>query len=225
MMSHELRTPLNAIGGYAELIEIGVRGPVTPETKDYLSRIRRAARHLQTLIGDILDYTHLAAGQVRYELEDVRVDDVLDEAAELLAPQIAGNDIAFRLERCGATDSGSPCLVRADPKKVRQIIVNLLTNAIKFTPRSGSVTLGAERRGDTVAIRISDTGRGIPAEELPRIFEPFVQLHRESTPANDQGVGLGLPISRTLARGMNGDLTVVSEPRVGSTFTLTLAAA
>jgi signal transduction histidine kinase len=224
MMSHELRTPLNAISGYSELIEMGVRGPVTSETKEYLARIRRAARHLQTLIGDILDFTHVDAGHAKYELEDVHVNAILDEAAELLAPQITETGISFRQDHLGASIPDSTCLVRADSKRLRQIVVNLLTNAIKFTPRSGSVSLGAERRDGTVLIRIADTGRGIPAGELGRIFEPFVQIKRESTPAQTQGVGLGLAISRQLARGMNGDLSVTSEPGVGSTFTITLVA-
>ena len=115
--------------------------------------------------------------------------------------------------------------MRADPKKLRQILVNLLTNAVKFTPIAGHVTLGAEQRGSTVYIRVVDTGRGVPESEWPRIFEPFVQIDRKTTPAGNQGVGLGLPISRQLARGMSGDLTVTSAPGSGSTFTLTLPAA
>ena len=224
MMSHELRTPLNAIGGYSELIEMGVRGPVTAETKDYLARIKRAARHLQTLIGDILDYTHLDSGHARYELGDVHVKAILDEAAELLAPQITEAGISFHQDYCGDSSSDAACLVRADPKKLRQIVVNLLANAIKFTPPSGSVSLRAERRDGTVLIRIADTGRGIPAEDLGRIFEPFVQVKREATLSRNQGVGLGLAIARQFARGMHGDLTVSSEPDVGSTFTIALDA-
>ncbi len=225
MMSHELRTPLNAIGGYAELIAMGIRGPVTPETVEYLSRIRRASRHLQTLIGDILEYAHLDSGRATYEIEAVPVDLVLDEAAELLEPQISEAGISFRQEGCVLADGHALCLVRADPKKLRQILVNLLTNAVKFTPIAGHVTLAAEQRGDTVYIRVVDTGRGIPESEWTRIFEPFVQIDRKTTPAGNQGVGLGLPISRQLARGMSGDLTVTSEPAAGSTFTLTLPAA
>ncbi|HET7188434.1 MAG TPA: GAF domain-containing sensor histidine kinase, partial [Gemmatimonadaceae bacterium] len=225
MMSHELRTPLNAIGGYSELIAMGIRGPVTPDTIDYLSRIQRASRHLQTLIGDILDFAHLDAGRATYEIEDVPVNLVLDEAAELLGPQISEAGITFHQDNCIQPHGHAQCLVRADPKKLRQILVNLLTNAVKFTPLAGHVTLGAELRDDTLYIRVVDTGRGVPASDWTRIFEPFVQIDRTTTSASNQGVGLGLPISRQLAQGMNGDLTVTSEPGGGSTFILALPAA
>lgn len=222
MMSHELRTPLNAIGGYAELIEMGVRGPVTPETKDYLARIQRASRHLQTLIGDILEFTHLDAGHVRYDIKEVDLNAGLVEAAELIAPQAAERGIAFHLEHIPIASGEAACFVKADAKKLRQVLVNLLTNAVKFTPPSGRVSLTAELQGATVLIRVSDSGRGIPAGDLARIFEPFVQINREGTPSRAQGVGLGLAISRQLTRGMLGDITVTSEPDVGSTFTVTL---
>ncbi len=225
MMSHELRTPLNAIGGYAELIAIGVRGPVTPETVEYLQRIQRASKHLQTLIGDILEFTHLDAGHSAYDFEDVAVNEVMGEATEMLAPQIAERELSYRLEKCVAPNGGSTCAVRADRKKLRQILVNLLTNAIKFTPVSGSTTVSADVQDTVVHIRVSDTGRGIPAHELGRIFEPFVQLERSSTTTRHRGVGLGLAISRQLARGMNGELSVVSTPGEGSTFTVTMPAA
>lgn len=225
MMSHELRTPLNAIGGYSELIAMGLRGPVTPETIDYLARIQRASQHLQTLIGDILEFTHLETGRATYEIEDVPINQILGEAAELLDPQISEAGITFHLDRCVTQDGLDRCVVRADRKKLRQILINLLANAVKFTPLAGRVTLSAELRGSTVYVSVADTGRGIPTEEWSRIFEPFVQIDRSATTARNQGVGLGLPISRQLARGMTGDLTVESEPGIGSTFTLSLPTA
>lgn len=224
MMSHELRTPLNAIGGYAALIEMGVRGAVTPETVDYLARIQRASRHLQTLISDILEFTYLDSGNVTYDLANVPVNELLDEAAELLAPQIAECGIVFRQDYCEPLPGGAARTVRADRMKLRQVLVNLLTNAVKFTAPSGTVTLSATAEADSVFLRVLDTGRGIPEADLPRIFEPFVQLDRARTSQRDQGVGLGLPISRQLTRGMGGDLSVTSEPGVGSTFTVTLPA-
>ena len=224
MMSHELRTPLNAIGGYAELLAMGLRGPVSPEQIEFLNRIRRAGKHLQTLIGDILEFTHLDSGQTRYSIEDVRVDEVMAEAAELLAPQIAENGIAFFLTGCNDESAGGDRLVRADRKKLRQILINLLTNAIKFTPATGRVSITARKVDAQMLIEVTDSGRGIPPEQFAHIFEPFVQLDRGSITVAQQGVGLGLSICRELAQGMSGDLSVVSTPGAGSVFTVTLPA-
>ena len=225
MMSHELRTPLNAISGYAELLGMGVRGEVTPDQADYLARIQRASRHLQTLIGDILDFTNIEAGRTQYELTDVNVDDVMEESAELLAPQVAECGISFTRTACTGGTSGTACLAHADRKKLRQILVNLLANAIKFTPTTGHVSLGATASGGRVKIHVTDTGRGIPEYALATIFDPFVQVDRDGTEARYQGIGLGLSICRELARGMHGELTVVSEKGTGSTFTVELPTA
>ncbi|HUR92755.1 MAG TPA: GAF domain-containing sensor histidine kinase [Gemmatimonadaceae bacterium] len=225
MMSHELRTPLMAIDGYSELMTMGLRGPVTPGQAEYIDRIRRAGRHLQTLIGEILEYSRLDGGHVQFNLEDVNVDDVTSEALELLAPQLAEKGTPFSQVKCVVRSSGDTCLARADKTKVRQILINLLTNALKFTPAGGTVSVSAEVRDGRVLISVSDSGRGIPAEDIASVFEPFVQLDRGSTPTPYQGVGLGLSICRQLARGMDGDLCVVSEVGVGSTFTVNLPAA
>ena len=221
MMSHELRTPLNAIGGYSELIALGVRGPISPEIASDVARIQRASRHLLSLISDILDFTHLDAGQVTYDIDTIRINDILEQAAELLLTQIADAGIVFQQDDCLAAN----CMVTADRDKLRQIVLNLLTNAIKFTSEGGSVTLSANHDDDIIRIHVADTGRGIPESEQARIFEPFVQLDRDRTPSRNQGVGLGLAISRQLARGMNGDLSVTSKVGLGSTFTITLQAA
>jgi signal transduction histidine kinase len=225
MMSHELRTPLNAIGGYAELLSMGVRGPVADEHQDYLSRIQRAAKHLQTLIGDILEFSRIDAGQVRYELQNVVAERVIEGAIELVMPQITESGISVVYDPSfGATALGERA-VRADAKRLRQILLNLLTNAIKFTPVSGRVTVACEYGHDHVVIEITDTGRGIPRNQLSNIFEPFVQVDRTGTSAYSHGVGLGLAICRELARGMHGDLTVKSELGIGSTFSLRLPTA
>lgn len=215
VMSHELRTPLNAIDGYAELLELGVHGPLTDKQRDDVARIRRSERHLLGLINDVLNYTHIEAGAVRYVLEDVVLADVVATCDALTAPQRRAKGL-----HC---DMICPhdITVRADEEKLQQILLNLLTNAIKFTPEGGSIATGCATHHHTAVITVSDTGRGIPADQLEHIFEPFVQVDSRLTRAQE-GVGLGLAISRDLARGMNGDLTVVSSPGKGSTFTLTL---
>ncbi len=220
MMSHELRTPLNAIGGYSELIRLGLQGPVTPEQLEFLNRIQRASKHLQTLIGDILDFARLDANKMQFTIRSVNVGLVVTEAAELLALQMTDAGIAFN-----RTSGEGDTVAIADWDKLRQIFVNLFTNAIKFTSVTGRIGVRCMRDGDVVRIDVTDTGRGIARENLVRIFEPFVQVDSGPTPARDQGVGLGLAICRAFARGMGGEITAESEPGKGSTFTLTLRAA
>jgi signal transduction histidine kinase len=219
VMSHELRTPLNAIGGYAELIELGIRGPVTEEQHADLERIQKSQRHLLGLINGVLNYARVEAGNVAYEVTDVRVDETLATCEALVAPQARARGLTLQVLPC------PPALhVRADREKTQQILLNLLTNAIKFTEPDGRITVDCSVRGGQVAVRVADTGRGIPAEKLASIFEPFVQVDARLTRAQE-GVGLGLAISRDLARGMSGDLTAASVFGVGSTFVLTLPAA
>ena len=224
MMSHELRTPLNAIGGFAQLLEMEVRGPMSALQHDYLNRIRRAGQHLQSIIGDVLNYAHLDAGRVSFVLRDVVVETILDDAEMLVAAQVAEHGLTLAREHDVAW-TGDSHRVHADGEKARQILINLLSNAIKFTAPGGRIVLGCSIGGKCVQIRVSDTGRGIEAEDLVKVFEPFVQIDRMSTPMPQQGVGLGLAISRDLARGMGGDLTAASTPGAGSTFTLILPSA
>ena len=232
VMSHELRTPLNAIGGYAELLELGIHGPVTPEQRTALERIQRSQRHLLGLIAGVLDYSRVEAGAVTYRLADVPVGEVVAEAEALVAPQL-------RAKGLGYAWSGAPpdLCVRADREKLQQILLNLLGNAVKFTEARGGaagrieVTCtvggadaaagGSEAGGGRVSLHIRDTGVGIAPEKLAGVFEPFVQADQGLT-RRQEGVGLGLAISRDLARGMGGDLTVESTLGLGSTFTLTL---
>ena len=220
IMSHELRTPLNAIGGYAELIEMGVRGPVTDAQREDLLRIQRSQRHLLGLVNEVLNYAKLEAGSVRYDLADVPVLRAVTDAEGLVAPQARAKGLGLGVGEC------PPDLaVRADPEKLRQVLVNLLSNAVKFTSRGGAtIHVACDDATGMVAIRVRDSGIGIAADQLERIFEPFVQVRSDLT-RPQEGAGLGLAISRDLARGMGGDLTAESTPRVGSTFTLTLPAA
>ncbi len=215
-MSHELRTPLNAIGGYAQLIEMGVRGPVTEQQRVDLVKIQRSKDHLDSLVGDVLNFAKLGAGRVEFHIEEVDVREILDAVLDMVAPQIAQKE----LHLAPLTAPAGLTMV-ADADKARQIVINLIANALKFTPAGGTVGLEVKQAGDMVAISVSDTGVGIPADHLDRIFEPFVQA-KPALRSGDAGVGLGLAISRQLARGMHGDLSVVSTPGVGSTFTLTL---
>ena len=216
VMSHELRTPLNAIAGYAELLRMGLRGAVTAEQIEDLDRITRNERTLLGLINDILNYARLEAGQVLYATERVRVRDVISDLEALVLPQLQAKRLHFGVGAC------DPDLaVQADTDKVRQILVNLLSNAIKFTPADGSIAIECQAHEASVRILVRDTGLGIPAEKLNAIFEPFVQLDRNLTSVQE-GAGLGLAISRDLARGMGGELSAVSTHGRGSTFILSL---
>ncbi|HEX2208899.1 MAG TPA: PAS domain-containing protein [Longimicrobium sp.] len=217
VMSHELRTPLNAIGGYAELMEMGIRGPITAQQREDLHRVQQSQRHLLGLINEVLNYARLETGSVHYDVADVRIRDAVAGAEALVSPQAQTRQLALVVQPCAPE-----LAVRADPEKVRQILVNLLSNAVKFTDRGGRVeVLCDETAADRVHVLVRDTGIGIPAEELERIFEPFVQVRADLT-RTAEGTGLGLAISRDLARGMGGDLTAESTVGAGSTFTLTL---
>lgn len=215
VMSHELRTPLNAIGGYAELLELGIRGPVTTEQSADLARIQAAQRHLMGLVTDVLNFVRVDKGRVEYAVAETSVDDVLARVETLVRTQLQAKQISYR-------PAVTPQLrVMADEEKLGQIFVNLLTNAIKFTPEGGRVSVSAVVTDQYAEIMITDTGIGIESGKLEVIFEPFVQVNYQLTRAN-QGVGLGLAISRELARGMGGDLTAESVVGVGSTFTVRL---
>ena len=216
VMSHELRTPLNAIGGYAQLLEMGIHGPVTEAQRDALLRIERSQAHLLTLINDVLNFARIDAGQVQYAMADVPAADALAEVETLLAPQAQSAGLRLRVLPC-APDTR----VRADRDKLRQVLINLLGNAIKYTPPGGSVSVECEACGDRVRLHVRDTGTGIRPERLAHIFEPFVQGERALN-RPDEGVGLGLAISRELARGMGGELEVESEVDRGSVFTVVL---
>jgi signal transduction histidine kinase len=217
-MSHELRTPLNAIGGYAELIDVGIAGPVTPEQHDYITRIRAAQQHLLGIITDLLNYSRIAAGQITCEEQPVDVGAVATHALEMVALQARARSITVQL--CPCPDD---LVALADAQKVEQIVLNLLSNALKFAPTGGIVRVRCDRQGDVVTLSVTDNGPGIPVDKHAAVFEPFVQVGRSlATP--QQGTGLGLAISRDLARAMCGDLTLESVPGQGATFTLSLKA-
>jgi signal transduction histidine kinase len=216
MMSHELRTPLNAIAGYAELIEMEIHGPVTDAQRDALNRIARSQAHLLTLINDVLNFARVDSGQMHYAVQDVRMHEALAGLEPFLGPQVAARRLTFTYLACDPTIVAS-----ADGDKVRQVVLNLLANAVKYTTEGGWVRLSCDADATTVRVHVQDNGPGIDAEQLPVIFEPFVQGHRALNRPNE-GVGLGLAISRDLTRAMGGDVTVTSALGAGSTFTVAL---
>jgi signal transduction histidine kinase len=215
-MSHELRTPLNAIAGYADLLMLGIRGPLSAEQISDVKGIQRSEQHLLNLINTVLAFARLEANQELFAIESVMMPEVISQVAALVYPQAQAKGLSI------TTTCPPNCPpASADRDKVIQILANLLGNAIKFTESGGAIALSVEATSAHVLVYVRDNGRGIEADALERIFEPFVQLDRQlSRPV--EGVGLGLAISRDLARGMTGELTVTSVPAGGSTFTLSL---
>ena len=213
-MSHDLRTPLNAISGYADILELLVHGSLTPKQEHDVARIKRSARYLLSLINDILNFAKVESGTLLLEIEDVVIEDAVTSLEVMIEPLLRAKGLSFEHEHCEGT-------VRSDPEKLQQVLINLATNAIKFT-RAGGVTVGSVCTAEAVTITVSDTGVGIQEDQLERIFEPFIQVSRSLTNVNHEGVGLGLAISRDLARAMGGNLTVRSTFGVGTTFSLSL---
>lgn len=220
-LSHELRTPLNAVGGYADLIAMGIHGPVSDAQRTALARLKRAQQELLTHIDELLTFARIDRGHPNYAFEQVEAAPVLREVEALTLPQAGAKRITLLVEE------GPPSLAAwADRDRVRQVLLNLATNAIKYTHPGGRVVLSVhpavggegEQRVD---FEVADSGRGIPEEMLERIFDPFVQL-KKGTLEPREGVGLGLAISRRLAADMEGTLTVQSEVAVGSSFRFSL---
>jgi signal transduction histidine kinase len=220
VMSHELRTPLNAIAGHTQLLELELHGPLTSAQHQALERIGHSQRHLLALVNDVLNLARVESGRAEYVYEDVEVATLIRGVVAMVEPLMAAAELCCRFVE---TPSALPIVVRADREKVQQIVLNLLTNALKFTPPGGTITVDAAYATDSDAARIEvrDTGIGIPAERVDAVFEPFVQLTTKLS-SRQGGIGLGLTISREFARGMNGELAVVSASPEGAAFRLTL---
>jgi signal transduction histidine kinase len=218
VMSHELRTPLNAILGYVELMAIEIGDRVTERQRTYLSRIRSNQRHLLSLIDDVLSFAKVEAGRRSLTTQTIRVCEVLGALESLVEPEVRRKELSFALAPC------DPALAaQADPEKLRQILLNLVDNALKFTGAGGRVGVGAAREGDMIRIWVSDTGIGIAPDQLEHVFEPFFQVDRGTT-RRYPGIGLGLAIARDFARTMGGEVRLESQPGRGSTASLELPA-
>jgi PAS domain S-box-containing protein len=215
-LSHEFRTPLHAVSGYLEILQQNIHGGLNAEQRRDVGRIHQAQEHLLALVNMILDFAKLEGGPIELSMAEIPIEETLRGAEALVAPQFAKKGVNY------SHRSGDPSLtVFADREKVQQIIVNLLANAVKFTPAGGSVETDWKIEDDRLLVRVRDTGSGVPEDKIEQIFEPFVQL-RAAGSLSSGGTGLGLPISRDLARAMGGDVTATSSLGIGSVFTLTL---
>jgi PAS domain S-box-containing protein len=214
-MSHELRTPLAAIVGYMDLLDGEIAGPVAPVQKTYLGRVKTAARHLINIIEEILTFSRIEAGKERVHAEESDVAALAQDVEELFEPLARQKGLELRVSR-----PAEPLLVTTDLTKLRQILINLIGNAIKFTD-AGEIELSLHRAGDRVCITIRDTGPGIARDDLERIFDPFTQIDQTLTRSKG-GTGLGLPVSRRLAQLLGGDLSVESLVGTGTIFSLTI---
>ncbi|HEY2065475.1 MAG TPA: ATP-binding protein [Gemmatimonadaceae bacterium] len=232
VMSHELRTPLNAVLGYAELLDLGVVGSLTPEQRQQIGRITASGRHLLGLVNEILDLAKVEAGRLSVERIPTSAAEVVEAAVVLSQPQAEGRGLRLRTPQ----DIPRSLQFLGDRDRVLQVLANLLSNAVKFTEPGGEIRVevaeaqrSASSRhlhgdGPWVVIKVIDTGIGIPQGQLDSIFAPFVQVEGGHTRQRD-GTGLGLTISRRLARLMRGDVTVTSTPHQGSEFSVWLPAA
>jgi PAS domain S-box-containing protein len=215
-LSHEFRTPLHAVSGYLEILQQNIHGGLTLDQRRDVERIHQAQEHLMALVNMILDFAKLEGGPIELSMAEIPIEETLRAADALLEPQFAKKEITYTHHTGDST-----LTVFADREKVQQIILNLLANAMRFTPSGGAVDLDWRIENDNVVVRVRDTGPGIPDAKTEQIFEPFVQL-REPGSAPSGGTGLGLAISRDLARAMGGDVNVKSSVGAGSVFTLTL---
>jgi signal transduction histidine kinase len=218
VMSHELRTPLNAISGYVDLLTLGVDGKLTDKQQASLSRIQLNQQHLLSLIDDVLSFAKIEAGRLSVDVRRVPVHEVVETLEAVVRPQLERKDLIFSYE------PGDDALsARADPEKLRQILLNFLANAIKFTPEGGRIQVGADRYEGFVRIWVSDTGIGIPSDMIAHVFEPFFHVERGTT-RRYPGIGLGLAIARDLANAMNGEVRIESTAGRGTTISVLLPA-
>ena len=215
-ITHELRTPLNAIIGFSDMLKSELFGPMGSRYKEYSELIHESGTLLLDLINDILDMSKIEAGRFELSLENFRIGEAVETAARLLKAKAEQNGLTLHVETLDAAP------VRADKRAVKQILLNLMSNAIKFTPRGGSVCVSSRDTGDRVVLSVTDTGVGIPVSDLPRLGRPFEQATQDASLAK-AGTGLGLALVRSLAQLHGGDLAIESVVGRGTTVTVTLA--
>ena len=217
-MSHELRTPINATLGYADLLDLEVGGDLSEQQREYVSRIRGSQEHLLRIITNLLDYSRIESGRLEFDLAPTPLDAVVRTVVPMVEPQANAKQITIEFDPLpDAPDA------LADRARTEQIVLNLLGNAVKFTPVGGRIVITTERSEGRALVSVADNGPGVPPEQQNAIFEPFVQVGRSLT-SGHEGTGLGLAISRDLARGMGGEVTVRSRGPTGSIFTVSLPA-
>jgi signal transduction histidine kinase len=219
VVSHDLRTPLNAIIGYAELLSMGIPEPVPEAARARLHRIRTSAKHLLYLLDELLGFARLEAGHEHLHVQEVDVRDVVREMAAVVEPLALAAGLRFNLD-----EAENPVTIRTDPDKLRQVLVNLGGNAVKYTGQGEVRVVLREEPSHQAVIRVSDTGIGIKAEHLDQIFEPFWQVD-SSQRSHDGGTGLGLSVVRHLVQLLGGEVCVESVPAEGSTFTVRIPSA
>jgi signal transduction histidine kinase len=217
-MSHELRTPLNAVIGLADLLLLETGDPITKRQREYIDGIAQSGRHLLALVNDVLDLAKIEAGKHDLSLEPVAVREAIEEALTGLVPLAHKRGVSVSVQVPGAVREA-----RADRLRLRQILYNLMSNALKFTDRGGSVTVSARDDGEQIRIAIADTGIGIAEADRPRLFQAFEQL---VTPSGDRptGSGLGLALTKRLVDMHGGTIEVASELGAGTTFTVRIPA-
>jgi signal transduction histidine kinase len=217
-MSHELRTPLNAVLGFAQLLELDEVDPLSPAQRQRVALVRESGEHLLRMISDLLDHSRIETGQLSVDLVDVPLLPLLRECADMLAPAAQVADVNLQW---GGTEE--PLRVRADPTRLKQVVLNLLSNAIKYNRHNGTVRIEAAAERDKVCLRIVDTGQGIAPEHMANLFEPFNRLGQRRS--GIEGTGIGLAITRALVTLMHGRIEVRSVLRAGSTFSVMLPSA
>jgi protein-histidine pros-kinase len=211
VVNHEVRTPLNSILGFTELLLNEGAGPLNEKQRRYAANVEAAGRHLLALVNDSLDLSRIAAGKMEMEIVELELAPILEQAAGQIQPLVDSRGLEIRV------DAGGRPWVKADRRRLLQMLWNLLSNAIRHTPTGGVISIAARTADQVIEISINDTGVGIPADQLERIFEEYAQVKGQA-----DGTGLGLPVSRRLATLMDGDISLISKVGVGSTFTITL---
>ncbi|MDQ3521464.1 MAG: ATP-binding protein, partial [Gemmatimonadota bacterium] len=217
VMSHELRTPMNAIIGYSELLGDELTGPLLPRQKEQVERIQASSRHLLQLINEVLAFARIDAGREELEIDTVELYQLVRDTAAVVLPLAELKHLAFRLDL-----PDGAALVHTDAPKVRQILLNLLSNSVKFT-ETGEVVLRARVDGEMIQLEVRDTGIGIPEDQMQNIFDPFWQAE-QSTNRRAEGTGLGLSVMRQMVRLLGGEVLLDSMPGEGTSFLVRLPA-